>query len=235
MKTIIILAAGIGSRLRPITESVPKSLVPVAGVPLLERLVLQILNNSKEHNIVVVAGYFSEQIITSMDNLSSSIKVVVNNDYDKTNNMESCRMGLEAVEYNDCVIVNADCIYEDGVVNRMLNSVGSCIGIDSSEYFEENMKVMLINDHVVEISKSLPEQSGNFTSIDIYNFVKSDTDELLNIMRSYHDRGDLQKWNEVAINDVVKNTPVTVIDFNGLGWVEIDNHDDLNKAEAIFK
>ncbi|GAB7225724.1 phosphocholine cytidylyltransferase family protein [Vibrio owensii] len=235
MKTVVILAAGIGSRLRPITQEVPKSLVQVAGVPLLERLTKQILKHNSCYEIIVVAGYLSEKIESSMRSVNDNIKVIVNKDFETTNNMESCRLGLESTDYKDCIIVNADCIYEDSIVHTMLESEFSCIATDSSAYFEENMKVDISDGRVSEISKSLPDIEGVCTSIDIYNFIKKDIDILLDVMRGYHSRGDVQKWNEVAINDMVKINTVTTLDFNGKRWMEVDNHDDLAKAEALFK
>ena len=234
MKNVVILAAGIGSRLRPFTDTTPKSLVQVSGVPLLERLVKQIISHGDDHKITVVAGYLCEQIIASMNNFEKTVNVIVNKEYDNTNNMESCRLALEATKYTDCVIVNADCIYDDYIVNSMLDSEISCIAIDSSEYFEENMKVKLGGANVNEISKALLDVENVFTSIDIYSFIKSDVDELLNVMNGYFNSGDLKKWNEVAINDIVKFTEIGVVDFKGYKWVEIDNNDDLKKAEGMF-
>ncbi|EHZ2845107.1 phosphocholine cytidylyltransferase family protein [Vibrio vulnificus] len=235
MKTVVILAAGIGSRLRPITQEVPKSLVKVAGVPLLERLTKQILKHNNSYEIIVVAGYLSEQIKSSMHSIHESIKVIVNEEFETTNNMESCRLALESTDYKDCIIVNADCIYEESIVHTMLESEFSCIATDSSEYFDENMKVNVVDGRVSEISKELPDIDGIFTSIDIYNFIKKDVNILLEFMRGYHSRGDLQKWNEVAINDMVKVSAVATLDFNGKRWMEVDNHDDLAKAEDLFK
>ncbi|ELB2259788.1 NTP transferase domain-containing protein [Vibrio parahaemolyticus] len=234
-KNVIILAAGIGSRLRPITETTPKSLVKVAGTPLLVRLVKQIIKNSTDHKITVVAGYLSEQIIHAMNVIDESIEVIINSDYDTTNNMESCRLALESTNYGDCVIVNADCIYSDEIVTKMLELNNTAIAIDSSEYFEENMKVKLQNDKVVEISKLLPEENNIFTSIDIYNFLQEDVNKLLEVMREYNENGVLDKWNEVAINDIANLTDISCVDFNGLSWMEVDNHDDLKKAEELFK
>ncbi|TOJ50503.1 nucleotidyl transferase, partial [Vibrio parahaemolyticus] len=85
------------------------------------------------------------------------------------------------------------------------------------------------------ISKLLPEENNIFTSIDIYNFLQEDVNKLLEVMREYNENGVLDKWNEVAINDIANLTDISCVDFNGLSWMEVDNHDDLKKAEELFK
>jgi L-glutamine-phosphate cytidylyltransferase len=235
MKTVVILAAGVGSRLRPITDRVPKSMVPVNGTPLLARFLCQIVNSGVESKVIIVAGYLSEQINEFVSDADINIDVVINENFETTNNMESCRLALESFDYEDCIIVNADCIYDDKIVMKMLAAHESCIAMDSSQYCEENMKISLREGYVTEISKALPNLKGNYTSIDLYHFVKSDVDRLLEIMQIYNKKCDLQKWNEVAINELVKVSPVKSCDFNGLRWMEIDNHIDLKCAEELFR
>ena len=238
MKTVIILAAGVGSRLRPLTSELPKSLVPVNGIPLLDRFLRQVENSSEDLKIVVVAGYLSEKVIDLVSDFklsfNSDIKVIVNDDYETTNNMESCRLALEHEDYEDCIIVNADCIYDDEIVLDMIDRNYSCIATDSSKYYEENMKVLTSNNSIHEISKNLANHDGVTTAIDLYHFVKRDIDTLLKIMQSFYQKGDLLKWNEVAINELVKVTPVKAVDYSGKRWMEIDDLADLNYAEKLF-
>jgi len=96
------------------------------------------------------------------------------------------------------------------------------------------MKVSVKNGHVTEISKALADSENTHTSIDLYHFIKSDVDKLLNIMVGFNGRGDLNKWNEVAIDELVKSSLVKTIDCNGSRWMEVDDLNDLKKAEEIF-
>ena len=234
MKTVIVLAAGVGSRLRPMTLKVPKSLVPVNGIPLLTRFLTQVKKSEVKAEIIVVAGHLSQQVMNLVSSIDSDIRIITNRDFAVTNNMESCRLALECWEGGSCVIVNADCVYDDKIVLDLMLSNESCIAIDSSQYCEENMKVSVKYNSITEISKTLPDQDNVHTSIDLYHFVESDIEKLIDIMQGYNQRADLQKWNEVAINDLVKVTKVNTLDFNGHRWMEIDDLLDLAKAEALF-
>jgi choline kinase len=96
------------------------------------------------------------------------------------------------------------------------------------------MKVNLKKNLVTSISKELKNEDNNYTSIDIYNFLMTDVSELQQIMSLYKANGDLKKWNEVAIDELVKNKDVGVIDFSGLKWVEIDTLEDLKIARQLW-
>ena len=143
-------------------------------------------------------------------------------------------MALVDISLMDTMIINADCAYDYEIVSKMVLSNKSCIGIDSSQFFEENMKVSMKQNCVIGISKELKNEANNHTSIDIYNFLMTDVSDLLQIMNSYKANGDLKKWNEVAIDELVKSKEVGVIDFSGFKWVEIDTPEDLKIARQLW-
>jgi choline kinase len=234
MKSVIILAAGVGSRLRPLTNNMPKSMVKIAGKALIQRLIEQIKTFSIDTKIIIVAGYQSEQLRQFLSQYDTNVEIIDNTDYLSTNNMESCRLGLDFAPIGDCIIVNADCIYDDKIVKDMLKQKHSCIAVDSSEYFEENMKVKVIDGSVKEISKTLQAKVGVLTSIDMYYFTEEHRNNLYKIMLSFNKSNDLNQWTEVAINEFVKEYSVGVKDFSGNRWVEIDDLKDLNNAESKF-
>lgn len=237
MKTAIILAAGVGSRLRPLTSTVPKCCVPVAGVPLIRRLVDQLLAVAPDMSIYVAVGYLSDVVRAELSRYGDQIRVVENVDYETTNNMESCRMALDArSESCASLIINADCIYADSIVAQMVATSGNRIATDSSQYFEENMKVRFQEGRITDISKTLPDVADTMTSIDIYSFEPPELAALHRIATGYRHRGDLRQWTEVAIADLLSSTEATVLpqDFSGQAWVEIDNHEDLARAETLW-
>ena len=237
MKNVVILAAGVGSRLRPITETVPKCCVTVAGKSLISRILGQLFHYDSDLIVTIASGYLSDVIEAEIANDFPQTRIVKNADYATTNNMESCRMVFDAIDIeNDVIIINGDCIYADEIVKDMIASEGDFIAIDSTQYYDENMKVKLVGSYLREISKELPEDKDIFTSIDFYNFTKETAVDLHAIMRRYKVEGDLNQWTEVAIQEILNRASSVVkpMNFKGHNWVEIDTHADLAKADELW-
>ncbi|MFA7431215.1 MAG: phosphocholine cytidylyltransferase family protein [Rhodospirillaceae bacterium] len=237
MKTAVILAAGKGSRLRPLTDRMPKACVPVAQRSLVRRLVSQLLACQLDMPIYIAAGYLADMIRAEVAEFGPCVTIVENPDYAVTNNMESCRLALEARrEDSSTLIINADCIYDDAIVAGMVAADHSCIATDSSVYYEESMKVRAVDGRLTEISKMLSDAGDTSTSIDIYSFEPDHVADLYSIMRGFHESGDVNQWTEVAIGSLLARPEARVVaaDMKGLRWVEIDNHDDLARAEALW-
>jgi len=237
MKTAIILAAGVGSRLQPLTETMPKCCVSVAGKPLILRIVDQLRQAQPGMHIYIAAGYMADEIRRVVAPYGDDVTIVENTEYAVTNNMESCRMVFDTrTEKGPVLIINADCIYGDSAVAKMVAASGNSIGVDSSEYFEENMKVKLRDGLIREISKALPEADDTHTSIDFYSFEPAQARALHDIMTGYFAQGDRNQWTEVAIGDLVARADVEVrrVDINGGKWVEIDNLEDLERAQTLW-
>jgi len=238
MKNAIILAAGIGSRLRPLTEKSPKCCVPVGGQSLLKRIIGQILATESDFGIYVAAGYLVGSVREEVMGFGSKVTVVENVDFSTTNNMESCRRVLEQMAIDDTVLIlNGDCIYADAIVERMVHARYDSIGVDSGRYSDESMKVRIRNGRIVDIAKTLPEGSNCVTSIDFYRFGARSAQLLFEIMQRYRAKDDLNQWTEVAIQDLLRKENVAIgpIDIKGHSWVEIDNHLDLAEAERIWQ
>ena len=238
LKSAIILAAGIGSRLHPLTNEIPKCCIEVSGKSIIRRITDQLLVCDPLMEIIVVAGYKFQVVENEMRSYPENIILVENKEYLTTNNMESCRIGIGMREPSEkgCLIINGDCVYSQDTIRKVYKSDKSCIATDSSTYNEENMKILISNDKVTSISKSITENQGGITAIDLYNFSASDLEILHSIMKKYNEAGDRNKWTEVAINDFLslQETTVSSLDIAGERWMEIDNHDDLEMARNLW-
>lgn len=238
-KDIIILAAGVGSRLRPLTDSVPKTMVKVNGESIIERLLKQIdAVEGVEKNVKIVAGYKYDILKNYVEKLGIKLEFIINKDFDKTNNMYSLHLALKSLKgNNDLVIINADCFYDENIVSEMITAKGDYIAIDKSSYSDESMKVKLdTNGQVSQMAKSLLENDDVFVSIDLYTFSDKTKQQIQAIVQTFIDAKDLNSWTEVAIDVLAKReeSEIGVVDFSKSRWMEIDNHEDLKTAETIF-
>ena len=118
----LILAAGMGSRLKKLTENNTKSMVEVNGVSLIERM-LRILDSKKLSRIIVVTGYKSDFFIQYINGLNLSTEIVfINNDiYDKTNNIYSMYLAKDEMIKEDTITLESDLIFNDEMIDTILN------------------------------------------------------------------------------------------------------------------
>ncbi|NOZ01057.1 MAG: NTP transferase domain-containing protein [Deltaproteobacteria bacterium] len=115
-KNVVILAAGMGVRLRPITERIPKALVSCAGWPLLS-YALEFAKRAvvEDGRIVVVTGFQAERVVAFLDEEAPGVIVAHNPEYEKAN-LISVAAGLERVE-DDFLLMNVDHVYPLPLLN----------------------------------------------------------------------------------------------------------------------
>jgi len=235
---VIILAAGVGSRLRPITNTKPKCLVKVCGKSIIEWQIEAYLSAGiKQKEIYLLIGYKASQIRELIGCKYNEINYIENEIYDKTNNMYSLKLGLDSIilEKKDLLIIsNGDCIYDFSIVTSLLrNRNENLIPCEKDVYFEENMKISIRDNYIEDISKKILETDFYGTSIDIYKLSSDSVLKLKKIIENIIAQ-DKNSWTEVALDILFKNIQAVPMIINGKKWMEIDNIDDLVTAETIF-
>ena len=233
----IILAAGIGSRLRPLTENKPKSMVGVAGKPILKHQIDAYIKAGVT-DIGVVVGYCGESIREYlMHEKNVNIHFFENKEYENTNNMYSLWLAKDFVKRESFYLSNADVVFSDNILALNKNDE-SMIFVDKGVYNDESMKVSLnASNRINHISKKVVREFSYAASIDVYRFNKEDGEILLNhVEELIVEKKKLKDWTEVALNNLFEEgriNPVPV-DIESRKWVEIDNYDDLAEADKLF-
>jgi len=231
----IILAAGIGSRLRPITNSKPKCLVEVNGVPILGYMLKNLLQNNID-NITIVCGYKAELIkeFCYVNFPDKHFNFIYNKDYDTTNNLYSLFLAKEVFSEGS-FLMNADIIFDESILSDMQGDY-SCVAVDVGRYIEESMKVVVKNNTITGISKKIEETSYYGSSIDLYKFTELDAKKVIKKAEDIVTKGDLNEWTEIALNElfIAGEIDAKPLDIKKRKWFEIDNFEDLVEAELLF-
>lgn len=231
----LILAAGFGSRLAPITDNIPKSLVPVNGKPILFKQIENLLENGIT-DITIISGYKADILEKEVLNAFPNVNIVESVDYATTNNMYSAYLGIKALGECDFLMMNADVFFDSSVVKTLLNyPFENAIVADIGRYNEESMKVVEKDGRLIAISKQITKEEALGSSIDVYKFSKAAGKAFYNKCEEYIVKNkELKKWSEVALNDILPEVVFKACPLVGR-WFEIDNHEDLAAAEELFK
>jgi choline kinase len=236
----IILAAGVGSRLAPITNELPKALVPVNSKPILQYQIESYLEADIK-KIYIVVGYKGEQIENFINNKYPSqlncFHVIRNTEYKITNNMYSLYLALKIADSQSIIISNADVVVKKDMVTRILDyNAESGIAFQPENHNDESMKVSIDNNNCVfRISKQITKENSNGTSIDFYKFSGKGKEELIKeVINTIEVKKDYNSWTEVAINNILHYRHIKGINIGNDFWYEIDNFEDLKNAEKLL-
>lgn len=230
----LILAAGLGTRLAPITNDRPKSLVPVNGKPILMKQIENLHENGIT-DITIVSGYKADILEKTVHQLYPEIKIIESVDYATTNNMYSAYIARESIGENGFLMMNADVYYDSSVISALLeDKAENAIVTDVGTYIEESMKVVEENGKLIKISKAITPEDALGASIDVYKFSKEAGKAFFAKCAEYiEEKKELKMWSEVALNDILPEVVFKASPLVGR-WLEIDNHDDLAAAEKLF-
>ena len=242
ISTAVILAAGFGKRLKPITDEFPKCMTDVNGISILENT-LNILNQYNINEIVIVVGYLGEKIIDKFDHKykNMTIKYLWNNDYKTTNSMYSAWIAKEFIKKGS-YLIEGDVIFSKDFfkeVQEYDNSKSYWIGMPFEKNGEGSMSISDENNRIVDV-KIIRKRLEKYQN----NFLKSSG--ILKLNKEYGSSFALWLDKEVKLGNtniyydqvIAKNLeekPLYSININNDKWFEIDDLNDLKKAEKIFQ
>lgn len=234
----LILVAGLGTRLAPITNDRPKSMVPVNGKPIIMKQIENLKYNGIG-DITIISGYKAEVLESSVREKYPNIKIVRSIDYATTNNMYSAYLGIRSMFPNGDIrpfyMMNADVFYDASVITELEKEEKSnLIAVDMGRYIDESMKVEEKDGKIISISKQISPEVALGCSIDVYKFGVDGGKAFFECCKKYiEERKELTMWSEVALNDALKKAVFHAFPLKGR-WFEIDNHEDLIAAEKLF-
>lgn len=240
----IILAAGMGKRLKELTANNTKCMVKVNGVTLAERLLRQ-LDKKKLSRIVVVAGYESGKLIDYIGSLGIATKIefVENTIYDKTNNIYSLYLARDYLLKEDTLLFESDLIFEESVIDALLDDERQTLAlVDKYESWMDGTCVKLSDDD--SITEFVPGKKFNFTdrekyfkTVNIYKFSREFSEtHYVPFLEAYSQAlGNNEYYEQVLrVIAMLDNPMIKAKRLSGQKWYEIDDEADLDIAESIF-
>jgi choline kinase len=231
----VILAAGVGSRLWPLTATWPKALVPVGGRPVIARTLDALATHGIESATVVV-GYAHDRIseyLADRDDLR--ITYVENPAYATTNTIASVACAGRVVN-GSFLLIDGDLVFESGILGAVLTN-GTWLAVDRSRPLDEDaIKVCAVGTRITRVGKVMPAGAApEAESIGLAHIERETARALFPLCDALVRTGNTQAYYEAAFQDLIDQGHVfNLADITGSRWVEIDDHDDLRRAESLF-
>ena len=224
---IVILAAGIGSRLG---NPFPKPLTPLkGGKSIMEKQIDNFSQYFNEHDISVVVGFKKDLIMERFPDLT----YIYNQFFDATNTSKSLLKALKKYRNEDVLWINGDVIFDAdlfSVLNREIENSHSFVAVNTSRVAEEEVKYTLKNGKIHELSKEVKDGLGEAVGI---NFVtKQDMPILLDQLENCGDNDYFERGIEKAIAE--NNMQVNAVDISDFRCMEVDFKEDLEAANNLF-
>jgi len=239
IEEVVILAAGVGSRMAEITKDRPKCMAPFLGGTILSRLLGQ-LRPYKPRKIHIVGGYKVEVLRAYLEREEFQdlpINLLNNDRFAGTNSIGSAAIAL-AVARGQLLILNSDVVYQAELIRRMYESVMPfAFSLDQSDYNEESEK-LAINPagRVVQIAKTLSEKDATGCSADLYRINTEASDQVVTrLLNRFLERPQAARCLfEDFLDQCILAQDFTSVDVTGLEWYEIDTAPELLDAERVF-
>ncbi|MDP9137563.1 MAG: phosphocholine cytidylyltransferase family protein, partial [Pseudomonadota bacterium] len=236
----IILGAGQGKRLLPLTADIPKALLDVGGHTLIHRQI-EALAGAGVREVVVITGYGASVMERELAQCGRaravSIRTVYNPFFAVADNLASCWMARHEMD-GEFLQINGDNVFRDQLVTELLGSSSAhpvTVAVNrKSRYDADDMKVMLDGARLTEIGKMLPAEAVDAEAIGLYAFRGEGVGRYRAALEAaMAEPNGLKQWFPHAVGRLAKEIAVATCDVSGHDWCEIDFPVDLQAARQM--
>lgn len=226
----ILLAAGMGTRLRPLTENTPKSLIKINEEPLLERQ-LKFLKEIGIEEIYIVTGYLNEKFEYLKEKYN--VNLIYNKYYNKYNNIYSMFLAKEFL--GNSYVIDADVYLTKNFLKKDLKN--SCYFSGEKNTSEKEWKINYDNNNKVSSIEVI--KGKNYILSGISYWSQKDAEIIKDELNKLSDKFDLEELNNLYWDDLVKinldKLEVYIEKIEENDWYEIDNLQELNEVKKIVE
>ena len=235
----VILAAGIASRLRPLTDNTPKCLLNVGDKKILELTIDNIIANNID-DIIIVTGYLEQQIknFVTAKYPQLNITYIYNEVYSSTNNIYSLWLTKDSLAGDEMLLMDSDIIFDKDIIAKLLASgYDNCLALKRHNVQDEEIKVKADkNGRVLEIGKEVKLNEAIGESIGIEKFGAGTLQKLFAILdRKIIIDKTVNQFYEAAFEELVqKGSNIFIVDTTDFICMEIDTAADLEAAGKLL-
>ena len=236
ISTALLLAAGTGSRLRPLTLDAPKCLTEVSGEPILARL-LDNLRVQGIKRLVVVTGYLDHCVREFLEENAADMQLdyVFNPVYKTTNNIYSLWLAKKAIE-EPFVLIESDLVFEASMLELML--IPDRIAVSNILPWMNGTTVELNADKAVKafhVNHDVDDER-RYKTVNICSLSSQSWQRVIARLDRYLEDGRVNEYYETVFADMVADGSLEfdAVLFNENKWYEIDAMEDLHQAELMF-
>ena len=231
----IILASGIGKRLRPLTDKKPKSLIKINNKTILEYQ-LDILKKCNITNVIITTGPFADEIqrFVKEKYKDFTFLFVPNPQYDTTNYIYSLWLTKDYID-DDILLLHGDLIFTEKLLKKMIKTNGNVVPVNNKiEVPEKDFKAVIDNNKVKKIGVNFFGKN-TFFSLPLYKFTKRDFLAWMNEMEKEIKDKKLNIYAENAFNNISDEIELKPLYFNDKLCMEIDTKEDLKIIKEMTK
>lgn len=234
--TAIILAAGTGTRLRPLTDSRPKTLVPACGVPLLG-YILEPMARAGVTDALIVTGYLEDAIKAYVPTLGLPfpVRYLTNEVYATTNNIHSLWIAREGVD-NDALLLDADLVWTPAALDALLATAAPVSIAANRRDIGEVRFTLGPQGFVRTIGKHVPLEGAYGESIGMHYFARDALRALFGKVDAFVREGRSDIFYEMAFERMIADEgwQFDPVDVTDAGCVEVDCVEDLRRLEQVL-
>jgi choline kinase len=235
----VILAAGQGTRIRSVHGEHPKCLIEVDETTILDHQ-LDALSMAGINDVAIVVGYEKEQVVAHIRDKRLSydqrIHFIQNPAFAITNNIYSLWLATDWLRGDSFIVLNADVIFDPDILNSAVQPYAPISMIVDPLWRPETMKVIIEDDRVTRMSKSISQEEFSGTYIGITVFSKSIQQRFLHKLTDLVVTERVNEFFNIAVQELAdEGVHVGYTSTDGLAWAEIDDPLDLTFAkQAVF-